>query len=343
MLPSTAHRVSTLLAGVAVGLVVVATPPRAGAQAALPAPSGSTNVEAILRAYARASGGDAFASLATELVTGTLTRGADGPAPFEAIAKAPGRWRYTQVFAWGDQESFGFDGTRGWVADTRAVGPIDGRQLLEMRLLWDPQAPLRLAALFTVIEPKPHAKAAGGDTSWLVGRSRDGIEIDLGFDRASGLLVQAGRMRFEDYRAIDGIMRPFRVRLGDDMVLAVGQVRHSETVEDSTFSIPACVLPAREPPLYRPEKHVQVSIAAMDACAGEYETPDGRRLHVHRKDNHLFFRSPRASFELLANSETEYVRGYSNMELHFVKDAGGVVTSLELLTPGQRVEAKRVE
>ena len=149
-------------------------------------------------------------------------------------------------------------------------------------------------------------------------------------------------MRLEDYRAVDGVMRPFRVRLGANMVMTFAEIRHGEVVDDAVFERPSCVLQTEEPPLYRPEKHIQVSTAAMDACVGEYETPDGRTLRVYRKDTHLMYRSPRTSFELLASSETVFVRGYSNLEFHFVKNAAGAVTSLVLVMPDRRIEAKRV-
>ena len=266
---------------------------------------------------------------------------ADGPAPFEVVAR-PGRWRYSQVFAWGDQQSFGFDGTHGWVADTTSVEPMEARHLLDLQVLWDPRMPEYLSELFPQMEVTGTEKTESGEVTRVRGTSSDGVAVELGFERPSGLLVRAGDMRLEDYRAVDGVMRPFRVRLGENMVMTLSEIRHGDKVDDAAFERPSCVLQVREPPLYRPEKHIQVSTAVMDACVGEYEWPDGQTLRVFRKDTHLMYRSPRSSYELLANSETVFVRGYSNLEFHFVKDAAGTVTSMVLVMPDRRIEAKKV-
>jgi hypothetical protein len=310
---------------------------RAGAQT----PSTSGPVARLLEDCVRASGGPALEAVQTETRKGTLTRGADGPAPFEVVAR-PGKWRYSQVFAWGDQQSFGFDGTRGWVVDTRSIEPMEARQLVDLQVLWDPRMPRNLGELFTTMEVTGTEKTEAGGITKVRATSRDGVAVELGFERPSGLLVRAGDMRLEDYRAVDGVMRPFRVRLGENMVMTLSEIRHGETVDDADFERPSCVLQVGEPPLYRPEKHIQVTTAAMDACVGEYETPDGQTLRVYRKDTHLMYRSPRTSFELLANSETVFVRGYSNLEFHFVKDPAGAVTSMVLVMPDRRIDAKKV-
>jgi len=329
------------------GLIVMTTcagaaslPGRAAALGA-PASAAPAPVARLLEDCVRASGGPALEAIQTETRRGTLTRGPDGPAPFEVVAR-PGKWRYSLVFAWGDQQSFGFDGTRGWVADTKGIEPMEARQRLDLQVLWDPRMPGHLSELFPTMEVTGTEKTEAGGITKVRATSRDGVAVELGFESPSGLLVRAGDMRLEDYRAVGGVVRPFRVRLGSNMVMTLAEIRHDETVDDAVFGRPTCALPVKEPPLYRPEKHVQVSIAAMDACVGEYETPDGRRLQVSRKDDHLMYRSPRASFELLPSSETVYVRGYSNLEFHFVRDPSGLVTQVVVVMPDRRVEAKRV-
>lgn len=326
-----------LMVRLAAVIVTMTCAGRAGAQTS----SISGPAARLLEDCVRASGGPALEAVQTETRKGTLTRGADGPAPFEVVAR-PGMWRYSQVFAWGDQQSFGFDGTRGWVADTKGIEPMEARHLLDLQVLWDPQMPGHLSELFPAMEITGTEKTEAGEVTLVRATSRDGIAVELGFERPSGLLVRAGDLRLEDYRAVDGVMRPFRVRLGDNMVMTLSEIRHGDKVDDSVFGRPSCVLQVTEPPLYRPEKHIQVSTAVMDAYVGEYETPDGQPLRVYRKDTHLMYRSPRTSFELLANSETVFVRGYSNLEFHFLKDPAGAVTSLVLVMPDRRLEAKKV-
>lgn len=314
------------------------TVPAAGGSAE----SASISVATIVDGYVRACGGPALARITSETRKGTLTRGSGGPAPLETSAKAPGKWRYLQILAWGDQISYGFGGLNGWVQDTTSVEGMDPRQLLDLQLLLDVQAPLRLHKLYPKMSVRGIERIGERDAVVVDAESREGIGVELAFDRSSGLLLRAGGMSFSDYRPVGDVQRPFKVRLGDNLEMQFLEIRHDVEVDESLFQRPACVLPMREPPLYQEEKYVQVDEAAMDACVGEYLAPNNVTFTVSRQQNHLMFRGPRGAYELLAHSSTDYVRGYSNVAYHFVKDATGAVTQLVITSPAQTITAQRV-
>ncbi len=314
-----------------------------GARAAgTPVASAPISVATIVDDYVRACGGPAQARVTSETRKGTLTRGSGGAAPLETSAKAPGKWRYLQVLAWGDQISYGFDGSNAWVQDTTSIEGMDPRQLQDLQLLLDVQAPLRLHELYPKMSVRSIERIDEKDVAVVDAESREGIGSELVFDRESGLLLRAGGMSFSDYRPVGEVRRPFKVRLGDNLEMQFLEIRHNVEVDESLFQRPACVLPMREPPLYQEEKYVQVDEASMDACVGEYLAPNNVTFTLSRQQNHLMFRGPRGAYELLAHSSTEYVRGYSNVSFHFVKDEAGRVAQLVITSPIQTITAQKV-
>ena len=306
------------------------------------AESASISVAAIVDDYIRACGGPALARITSETRKGTLTRGSGGAAPLETSAMAPGKWLYLQVLAWGDQVAYGFDGSSGWIQDTSRIEGMDPRQTLDLQLLLDVQAPLRLRELFPKMSLRGIERTGEMDVAVVDAESRDGIRTELAFDRSSGLLLRADRTSFSDYRPVGEVRRPFKVRLGDNLEMQFLEIRHDMEVDGSLFRRPACVLALREPPLYKEEKYVQVDEASMDACVGEYLAPNNVTFTVSRQQSHLMFRGPRGAYELLAHSSTDYVRGYSNVAFRFAKDDAGRVTQLVITSPTQTITAQRV-
>ena len=62
----------------------------------------------------------------------------------------------------------------------------------------------------------------------------------LAFDAQTGLLALADSVFFEDYREIDGLKLPFRVKLhGGQIAVNFTEIRHDAPVEDSRFERPA--------------------------------------------------------------------------------------------------------
>jgi hypothetical protein len=62
-----------------------------------------------------------------------------------------------------------------------------------------------------------------------------GLRATLYFDARTGLLVRRDKTFFEDFREVDGVKVPFRVR-DDFSVITYSEVRHDDAVEDARFA-----------------------------------------------------------------------------------------------------------
>lgn len=318
-----------------------------------PADTSLMPVAKIIAAYAQASGGQALAGIKSEVHKGTLMRGAAGQVPLVVMAKAPGQWMYNQTFAWGDQICYGFDGVEAWVQDTRNIGPMSPRQLLDMRLLFDVQAPLKLDEFFTKMTGKGSEKVGARDASTIRARTRDGLETELAFDRETGLLLRAGPIYFEDYRKVGNVQRPFRILLGSDegekhlqMKLQFSEINHNLDLDDALFQRPLCALPFKESTIYKSRKRVDVSSQAMDACVGVYrEVGDPKvTFTVTRQQNHLMIASSGRlqRLEIKPESEVDYFIGFLEWEFHFIKDAAGRVTHL-MIKANREIKTEKIQ
>ncbi|MBU0754368.1 MAG: hypothetical protein KJ645_04465, partial [Planctomycetes bacterium] len=234
-------------------------------------------VHAIIERYAQACGCTGMAEIRSEIRKGTLVRQANGKVPLQIFSKAPDQWRYDQTFAWGDQVSYGFDGTRAWMADTKGFYPMDPRQRLDLQMLFDVHAPLKMYDFFSSMKMKGEEVIAGRTADTLAAVSTEGFQTELAFDRETGLLLRAGRIYFEDYREVGPFRRPFKIVFGTEesedpypMVMVFEEIQPDPEIEDSLFRQPQCFLPFLESPLYKRPPQVEVDCAAMDACTGVY-------------------------------------------------------------------------
>jgi hypothetical protein len=308
-------------------------------------------IEKIIDSYVRAVGGSAISSIRSETSTGTMTRGLSGAVPLETFAKSPGKWRYNQIFAWGDRVNFGFDGADGWIADTAGFEPMAPSQQIDLQLILDFQAPLKLREWFPTME------IAGTDTigdsvaDVISARSRDGLATELAFDRASGYLVRAGGIRFGNYRAVGDVIRPFRIDLGTHlkgdhipMKIEFTEIRHNLDIDDTIFQQPGCVLRAEASPVYKPRAQIDLDIPSLDACVGTYlhPTDSNQNLIVSRQGNHLMIRrsSGGMEIEIKPESATDFSIWFLRREFHFLKDSLGVVA---YLVPGADTTRKFIK
>jgi len=308
----------------------------------------------VIERYVQAcGGGEALAGVMAEKRKGTLVRGQSGQVPFEMASRAGGQWLYSQVFSYGDQVSYGCDGAAAWVQDTKGVEPLAGAMRLDLEMLMDVQAPLRLRELFPEMRLKGTVKRDGRDTAVIQARSRDGRDAELLFDQESGLLARAGDLVFEDYRPVGKVKRPYRVYIGDDpgglslrLKLEFKEIVQNVPVEDSAFRRPSCALPLKESPLFRPRRYIKVSDAALESCVGVYQHPTnaGLTFTVTRQQNHLMMERTGwgQAFEIMPESELDYSIRFINLEFHFVRDPSGRVVALEI-GPERSVRAARIK
>jgi len=333
-------------------LALYLTQARAGGLEARSMKDPAISVKTIIERYVKACGGPQLRTITCENRNGTLLRGQTGKVPFLLSSMSPGRWRYHQTFAFGDQVCYGFDGTEGWVQDTKKVRPMDEGQALELSLLLDPQAPLRIETLYPSMELIGAEKVGDHDVHTILATSASGLHTELAFDRETGILLRAGGMVFEDYREVDGVLRPFRIRLGDtdgdahlQMVMEITETQHSGVLDESMFETPDSPLPLVDAPLYTPRTQVDVTTAAMDACVGEYRHPtqDGVMYTVTRRRDHLMLRRTGwpTERELLPASETEYFFRFPGLDFRFITGGSRRATHLDI--DHGAVVAKRVE
>ena len=58
------------------------------------------------------------------------------------------------------------------------------------------------------------------------------------FDKKTGLLLRAGNIDFDDYRPVEGLRLPFRIRTGNQATFTVSEIRLNPPLEDSIFEKP---------------------------------------------------------------------------------------------------------
>lgn len=347
-----ARGLGIILAG-AVGLAAFGSRSAAGDGDGPGANPETLSVAGVIERYVEACGGPALAEVKSEQRKGSLVRGQSGQVPLDMVSQARGKWLYNQVFAYGDQVSYGCDGTTAWVQDTKGVGPLTGVMRSDLEMLLDVQAPLRLREFFPEMRLEGVEKRDGRDVVLIQARSRDGRDAELVFEKGSGLLVKAGDLAFEDYRPVGKVKRPYRVHIGDDpgglalrLRMDFTEIVPNAPIDDSAFNRPACVLPMKVSPLYKPRRYITVSDEALEACAGVYQHPanPGLKYTVTRQRNHLMMERTGwgLAFEIKPESEWDYSIRFLNMEFHFVRDPAGRVTALEL-GPERAVRAERMK
>jgi hypothetical protein len=310
------------------------------------------SVEEIVERYIQASGGPALAEVKAETRKGTLLRGVSGKIPLDVIAEIPGKWRYSQTFAWGDRVCYGTDGFEAWVQDTKGISEMDAQQHLDFQLMFDIRVPLRIRDFFPEMTIKGSEKIGEKEATTILAKSQQGFMTELAFERESGLLARAGNIVFKDYRSVGNVKRPFRILLGKtqgeqhrQMIMEFTEIRHTDDMDDVLFQKPNCILASAEPPLYKRRKQVKVGLEALEACVGVYQHTDNPnvRFRVTRQKSHLIIKGTYwgQGFEIKPESETDYFIGFLGWEFHFEKDKTGEVSHLEI-NAGQKIKARKI-
>lgn len=314
------------------------------------------SVAEIIKNYIQACGGSHLAGIKTETRKGKLQRGVSGQVPLEITAKTPGKWRYLQAFAWGDQVCYGCDGNTAWVQDSSSVSQMSPQQQQEMRMLMDFQFPLFIQKLYPRMMVTGTETIGKNEAYTVLATSPEGYIADFAFDKKTGLLFRAGRVTFEDYRSVGDVKRPFRIILGKEdeegekhlpMKMEFTDTQHNLPVDDAQFQSPGCALIKVEPPLYKHRIPVELSAAALEACVGVYQHPEIPNVTytVTRQQNHLMLERTGwgQRMEIKPESEVDYYMQFLNREFQFLKDNTGKVTHLVIKAPGEpSLKAKKI-
>ncbi len=203
-------------------------------QAALP------SADQVLDKYLAAIGGSqALSRFKTQLRKGVLKEDAES-VRVETLAKAPGKWLLSLHTGGASPDREGFNGAAGWSESADVIKDMNPRDQPEMALFLDFQLPLKIGGMRSVMTVKRKEKLGQQEVYVVEAAPVQGGPRVLAFDAQTGLLALADSVFFEDYREIDGLKLPFRVKLhGGQIAVTFNEIRHDAPVEDGCFERPA--------------------------------------------------------------------------------------------------------
>jgi carboxyl-terminal processing protease len=201
------------------------------------------SVTSILDKYLEASGGrQALEKITNRVATGTVemtSLGLTGTVEFverspnqsSVIINAPGLGIMQRTF----------DGTRAWLQDpVQGIIRFNGLGLAMIKEGAIFNKPAQLRELFPSAVLMGKEKLGGKDV-YVV---RMGFEKWY-FDAESGLLLRKGNLYYDDYREVDGIKIPFKLR--DEVLASAGiiyqltEVKHNVKIDETKFTAyPSC-------------------------------------------------------------------------------------------------------
>ena len=207
------------------------------------------SVDKIISQFRKAIGGDAAKSIRTTTMVGSIRHG-DGPAGrFMYRASTPDRLRLDIETA-GKKLSEAYNGKSAWRLDQTGLRTLIGDETKRMQL-WALLANDRLLTLKqNYITPQPGlASKIDGRDVVAVEFVKEMARMKLFFDSKSGLIVKQERGAagvaeetfYDDYRAVDGVMEPFSIRIrgSEEITVKIETVEHNKEIDEAVFRPPA--------------------------------------------------------------------------------------------------------
>jgi len=211
---------------------------------------GQVSAADVLERYLAVVGGDAAVrSIRSREIIGRVVTPA-GEAPMRIVEAAPNRFiRIIDSPAGGRSEN-GFDGTVAWTRNKRGVQVVEGPPVGMMTRELAIYRPAEMASMYGSLGTPRLDTLEKRAVNVIEARSRDGIVETLYFDRETGLLngwdvvINETKIHnmLEDYRTVDGIRVPFKVRRSRpdfSWSEVTDTVRHNIPVDESNFAKPA--------------------------------------------------------------------------------------------------------
>jgi carboxyl-terminal processing protease len=199
-------------------------------------------VERILERYAEATGlrrSAGAAPLSTRVSKGRIEGAFAGmkvSGTVEVLEKAPDKFvALVNVDGLGVIRR-GFTGEYGYMQiPLFGFRKVEDAELSEMKLeaRWAWADDLR--RLYTSMKLKGTEEVAGSEAHVVEATNGAGARTTLYFDARTGLLVRRDKTYFEDFREVDGLKLPFRVR-DDFAVITYSEVKHNAPVDDARFA-----------------------------------------------------------------------------------------------------------
>ncbi len=198
------------------------------------------SADQILERYLAAIGGrEALARFKTQVRKGALKDDAQ-IVPIETVAKAPDKWLLTLETGGTSPDKEGCNGLAGWSESGDVVKNMDPGEQPELETFLDFQLPLKLASMRASMTVKLKDRLGQQEVYVVEAAPSEGRRRTLAFDAQTGLLVLADSVLFEDYRDVDGVRLPFRVKLhGGHITVDFTEIKHDLAVRDIQFEKPA--------------------------------------------------------------------------------------------------------
>ena len=222
-----------------------------------PAPNRTELIDQIFARYTEAVGGQE----AIERVSSYKARGSFAisvtqvPGTFEAWGKNPNKTLTVIQFPNFGALKKGFDGETNWVQTP--VGTVVAQGATEMSEIERDAEVYRagkIKNLYQDLKLENNARLSGRDMYVVEGKPAKGPAEKLFFDKENGLLVRWDMVRrnpkrgnvfvkvhLDDYREVDGVKVPFKVRFNFesfDFVMQIEELQHNVSVDDAMFKKP---------------------------------------------------------------------------------------------------------
>lgn len=220
-----------------------------------PAPTEQQLVNEILDRYQQAIGAeDVFERFTSYKVKGTFEL-AGRRGTHETWQKDPHKTLTMMHFPQYGTVKKGFDGENYWVQTPGgSFTDANTKEIAELERDAEAYNTGKIKGLFETMKLQPKARLHGRDMNVIEGKPVKGPAERLFFDAETGLLVRWDMARreegrgtifvkayLEDYRDIEGVKRPFRLRFAFEsftFLIVVDEFQHNIPVDDAIFRKP---------------------------------------------------------------------------------------------------------
>lgn len=177
--------------------------------------------------------------------------GADGAlVPEEVYQKAPNKLLVVTRYPENPMRK-GFDGTKGWVGDSKGEGLISVQDAADVERDADFYKDVELGRLYSQMKIAGRKKVGDRQSFVIAAKSRTGDTEMLYFDEQTGLLIRRytefkialgsfpSQTDYEDYKEVDGVKVPFTIRWsvpGRTWGRKITEVKHNIRIDDTDFS-----------------------------------------------------------------------------------------------------------
>ena len=203
----------------------------------------------IIDRFKKASGGKSVSRVKSTLMTGSV-KAADGTAGrFTLQTSSPNNLRVDLEIG-GSKVSECYNGKSAWRLDGRGLRTLLGDEAKRLRL----ESLLSNSRLSDLqrnrIVPQLAGKATiDGREANAIEFIRDSVRVKLYFDASTNLPVRRDRetadgveeTSYGDYRAVDGVMEPFSLKIkkgASETTIIIDRVEHNRAVELAAFRYP---------------------------------------------------------------------------------------------------------